>query len=47
MKTLLLIAHMLLQPCPTEDSMNCYWDAQMMGNQQGSDFADIMGWMIR
>jgi len=26
-----------LPPCQTEDSNNCYWDAQTMGNGQGHD----------
>lgn len=31
----------LLGPCPTEDSTNCYWDAQTMGNGEGHDFVII------
>lgn len=27
-----------LPPCPTEDSDNCYWDAQTMGNGEGQSF---------
>lgn len=27
-----------LAPCPTEDSVNCYWDASTMGNGRGTDF---------
>lgn len=26
-----------LPPCATEDSDNCYWDADTMGNDQGHD----------
>lgn len=26
-----------LPPCATEDSDNCYWDADTMGNGQGHD----------
>jgi hypothetical protein len=26
-----------IPPCPTEDSDNCYWDAQTMGNGTGTD----------
>lgn len=26
-----------LLPCPTEDSIGCYWDADTMGNGQGND----------
>jgi hypothetical protein len=27
-----------VQPCPTEDSSNCYWDADKMGNGTGHSF---------
>lgn len=27
-----------LPPCQSEDSDNCYWDAQTMGNGQGLSF---------
>jgi hypothetical protein len=30
-----------LPPCPTEDSDNCYWDAQTMGNGEGTDVVVI------
>lgn len=30
--------HGALRPCATEDSVNCYWDAQTMGNGIGTDF---------
>lgn len=26
-----------LTPCATEDSDNCYWDADTMGNKRGND----------
>lgn len=26
-----------LPPCPTEDSVHCYWDASTMGNGSGVD----------
>ena len=26
------------EPCPTEDSTNCYWDAQTQGNGEGQSF---------
>lgn len=26
-----------LPPCPTEDSVQCYWDASTMGNGSGTD----------
>jgi len=25
-------------PCPTEDSVSCYWDAESRGNGQGRSF---------
>jgi hypothetical protein len=27
-----------LPPCATEDSTNCYWSAETMGNGQGKSF---------
>lgn len=30
-----------LQPCPTEDSTGCYWDADTMGNGTGADVATV------
>lgn len=27
-----------LEPCPTEDSTNCYWDATTQGNGAGTSF---------
>ena len=32
-----------LPPCAEEDSMNCYWDADTMGNGIGRSFVDING----
>lgn len=32
-----------ITPCPTEDSMNCYWDATLSGNGEGRSFLDIDG----
>jgi hypothetical protein len=26
-----------LPPCPTEDSVGCYWDGDTMGNGYGDD----------
>ena len=26
-----------LPPCPTEDSLHCYWDSSTMGNGLGED----------
>jgi hypothetical protein len=31
-------------PCETEDSQNCYWDAQTRGNGSGDSFIDIGGY---
>jgi hypothetical protein len=28
----------MLEPCPTEDSVNCYWDAELQGNGAGDSF---------
>lgn len=30
-----------LEPCAYEDDINCYWDAQTMGNGQGQSFISI------
>lgn len=27
-----------MEKCPTEDSLNCYWDADTMGNGQGNSY---------
>ena len=32
-----------LTPCPTEDSTNCFWDANAQGNGQGQSFFDFNG----
>lgn len=32
-----------LPPCEFEDSINCYWDAETMGNGHGSSFENIDG----
>lgn len=29
-----------LPPCPTEDSVHCYWDASQAGNGIGSDIVN-------
>jgi hypothetical protein len=36
-----------LPPCPTEDSANCYWDAQTRSNGKGISFIDLGGYLIR
>lgn len=33
----------LIHPCPTEDSTDCYWFADVQGNGRGSSFIDIDG----
>lgn len=33
----------LLPPCDTEDSTNCFWDASHSGNGQGSSFWNYEG----
>lgn len=32
-----------LPPCPTEDSENCVWDAEVQGNGQGRSFIRLGG----
>ena len=32
-----------LPPCPTEDSINCIWDATTHGDTGGSSFIDLDG----
>lgn len=36
-----------LPPCPTEDSINCVWDASARGNGKGASFMDILGYRVR
>lgn len=33
----------VLPPCATEDSANCYWDADTQGDGTGTDFVDLDG----
>lgn len=33
----------MVLPCATEDSDNCYWNADEMGNLKGTDFVTIDG----
>lgn len=33
----------MLPPCETEDSNNCYWDADTMGNGEGHDSIVVEG----
>jgi hypothetical protein len=37
------IAKHELPACATEDSSNCFWDAAVQGNGQGTSFVDIDG----
>lgn len=30
-----------LPPCETEDSVNCYWDADTMGNGRGKSYTSL------
>ena len=41
MTALALIIAALVPPCPTEDSANCYWNAQERGNGTGQSFLAI------
>lgn len=44
---LALMFWLAVPACPTEDSNNCYWDAQTQGNGRGQSFIDIGGHLIR
>lgn len=33
----------VVTPCATEDSTNCYWDATLMGNGEGTSFVNVEG----
>lgn len=37
------LAAALDTPCPTEDSQNCYWDADAAGNGSGESFLTVEG----
>lgn len=37
----------LVQPCKTEDSRNCYWNAAVQGNGAGQSFVDVGGTAFR
>ena len=43
---LVLSAVTIARPCPTEDSPNCTWYADVQGNGQGTSFIDIAGMVI-
>lgn len=36
-----------LEPCPTEDSGDCYWNAAEQGNGEGQSFFDRAGIILR
>lgn len=42
----LLLATIILGPCPTEDSTSCAWDARTQGNHVGQSFVNINGKVI-
>ena len=35
-----------LTNCVAEDSTNCYWDAETLGNGHGDSFVDLFGTVI-
>jgi len=35
------LAAVMSTPCATEDSANCYWDAQSRGNGRGHSFISL------
>jgi hypothetical protein len=37
------LPNLLLPPCAQEDSVNCYWDARVMGNGTGESFINWNG----
>jgi len=37
------LGHITATSCPTEDSINCYWDASTRGNGLGHSFTNIGG----
>lgn len=39
----LTLALALSTPCATEDATNCYWNANVQGNNVGVSFVDILG----
>lgn len=38
---MILISLFSFQPCATEDSTQCYWNAQTQGNGEGTSFIAI------
>jgi len=36
--------HVVLPYCQTEDSVDCYWDAEKQGNGVGRSFIDLDGY---
>lgn len=47
MKILIMLISLYYPPCATEDSNNCYWDAQARGNGVGTSFVVIDNEVIR
>lgn len=43
---LLLLAALVLPPCPTEDSDGCYWNAGVAGNGLGRSFVAVAGTVL-
>ena len=43
MSLFLLLATIILGPCPTEDSTACAWDASSQGNHIGQSFVALSG----
>lgn len=40
-KIIFIVVKLLLSPCATEDSNNCYWDGSMMGNHHGESYVTL------
>lgn len=43
---MIFVSVYFLDPCPTEDSTNCMWNASERGNGLGDSFIDINGSLI-
>lgn len=40
---LAVVLSLIMPPCATEDSANCFWDASAAGNGIGTSFIDANG----
>lgn len=40
-KIIFMVVKLLLSPCATEDSNNCYWDGSTMGNGRGDSYVTV------